>query len=380
MTNKSRRINVLVPFVGDSVGGAQISGISLVRNLDQELFKVFLVVHENGPLTEYLAEHKVPFIILPLAGYQGRQKALLSYLKSMISTAPRLVQFLKENEIDIVHALDSRMNLTWLIPARLSSARFIWNQHSVFSSSRMLTLYAGFANKIICITEITHDSLPEKLKANSTIIEVPVQAPDEMPDRVRSKSELCSSCGIQPNQPVVGFFGNLTKQKRPEMVIKIAAESAKTEGPDPVFVLFGSDRDNLKAELIKLTQSYGQNERIIFREFVPNPEFWMAGCDIVIAPGVNEAFGRTVIEAMLVSTPIVASDSGGHQKIVKSGKTGYLVPEDDVQMFSRTIKNVLQNKNLAQSISANALTEVSSRYSIARHAKKISIIYREILN
>src|SRR3546814_3577006 len=43
----------------------------------------------------------------------------------------------------------------------------------------------------------------------------------------------------------------------------------------------------------------------------PGP-FWIAACDRLVVPAVGEPFGRTLVEAMLVGTPIVAARSGGN--------------------------------------------------------------------
>ena len=51
-------------------------------------------------------------------------------------------------------------------------------------------------------------------------------------------------------------------------------------------------------------------------------EPWIMGCDMLVAPAVNETFGRTLVEAMLCGTPVVAADDGGHKEIIRHGETG----------------------------------------------------------
>jgi glycosyltransferase involved in cell wall biosynthesis len=59
----------------------------------------------------------------------------------------------------------------------------------------------------------------------------------------------------------------------------------------------------------------------------PGP-FWIAACDQLVVPAVGEPFGRTLVEAMLVGTPVVAARSGGNMEALEGGM-GLLVEPDD---------------------------------------------------
>ena len=61
---------------------------------------------------------------------------------------------------------------------------------------------------------------------------------------------------------------------------------------------------------------------IIQKKTNDDPLKVFAALDIVIMPTTNEAFGRTLIEAMSQSTAIIASNSGGHLEIIEEWKNG----------------------------------------------------------
>ena len=374
-----RRVRVLFPFVGDSVGGAQVSGSALIENLDRSIFDPLVVVHEEGPLTAFLESKNIEFQLVPLKAYLGRKRGLLNQLFALLVTAPKLVRYLIGNEIEIVHAQDGRMNLTWVLPSRLLAVPFIWHQRSKFAHSRLLSLGAAFATHIISISEYTFSTLPRKLRTKASTIENPVENVDLLLDRARSRVDLCSALNLNPEDPVVGFFGNLKKQKRPDIFIKMAAEYLDNAESTPTFVLFGADRDNLQSEFIDLSQRLEWEDRFVFGGFVMNPERWMAGCDVVVSPGVDEAFGRTLVEAMLVGTPVIAADSGGHKQIIKNGKTGILVPPDDVTAFAKAIGDLLRDDSRAKSMARMAAADMAPRFSIQKHVDEVSKTYVQAL-
>jgi glycosyltransferase involved in cell wall biosynthesis len=366
---------ILYPFVGDSIGGAQISGTTLSRNLNTERFEAKLLLHENGSFASYLKKKGIRFRIMPLHSYVGRQTNTLAILAVMITTFPRLYIYLIRNKISIIHCQDSRMNLTWMLPAKLARIPLVWHQRSKFPNSRLMRIIAKFANQIICISQYTFSTLPDTLKSNSLVIGNPVELQDGRPDKIESKKNLHKVVDIPVTQDVIGIFGNLTTQKRPSTVIKIASEFAKTKKYLPAFVFFGADRDNQQLELEKMAKDYNVDHCIYFMGFVPDPEHWMAGCDVVIALGVDEAFGRTVAEAMLVGTPVVASDLAGHREIISHGETGYLVPSDNAPEFRHTIEIILDDKNIGKKLSDRAAESITRRYSIQAHVEQVVRIY-----
>ena len=73
------------------------------------------------------------------------------------------------------------------------------------------------------------------------------------------------------------------------------------------------------------------------------PEPWIAACDVLLVPAVEEPFGRSLIEAMLLGTPLIAADSGGNPEIIRHGETGYLVPPDDPDAFAERTLALLED-------------------------------------
>ena len=72
---------------------------------------------------------------------------------------------------------------------------------------------------------------------------------------------------------------------------------------------------------------------IEWRGFLPTHEFQreLGFCRALInTPKWNEAYGNVVVEALACGVPVVAYDRGGPGEIIDSGKTGWLVPPDDI--------------------------------------------------
>jgi UDP-glucose:tetrahydrobiopterin glucosyltransferase len=63
---------------------------------------------------------------------------------------------------------------------------------------------------------------------------------------------------------------------------------------------------------------------------------------LVMTPRWVEAFGNVAIEALACGVPVVSYARGGPAEIIKDGKTGWLIPPDDVNALTQAIQNINQ--------------------------------------
>jgi UDP-glucose:tetrahydrobiopterin glucosyltransferase len=76
---------------------------------------------------------------------------------------------------------------------------------------------------------------------------------------------------------------------------------------------------------------------------VPRTEIWkfMARACAVLCPARwEEPFGMAAAEAQAAGTPVVAYDRGALAEVVRDGKTGFLVPADDVAGAAQRVRQV----------------------------------------
>lgn len=76
---------------------------------------------------------------------------------------------------------------------------------------------------------------------------------------------------------------------------------------------------------------------------VPRSEIWklMARACAVLCPARwEEPFGMAAAEAQAAGTPVIAYDRGGLAEVVRHGKTGFLVPADDVAGAAQRVRQV----------------------------------------
>ncbi|KAJ5523671.1 hypothetical protein N7494_010321 [Penicillium frequentans] len=76
--------------------------------------------------------------------------------------------------------------------------------------------------------------------------------------------------------------------------------------------------------------------------------------DLFLHCSVTETFGLVVLEAMASGIPVIARDQGGPSDIIRHGQTGFLVPPQDVDQFTKLTREVSKNTSHRKKLSTAA--------------------------
>jgi glycosyltransferase involved in cell wall biosynthesis len=179
---------------------------------------------------------------------------------------------------------------------------------------------------------------------------------------------------IEPSAPIVGVVARLEAEKGHRTLLDAwplvlqAVPSAKL-----LVIGEGSERDSLGAQ----AEMLGISESVVFtgrREDVPAVT---AALDISVLPSYREAQGLSVLEAMALSRPVVASAVGGIPEMIEDGVSGLLVPPHDCDALAAAIVRLLTDHPLADMIARNGHEVVHKRFCIELMVQAVSDLYDE---
>jgi glycosyltransferase involved in cell wall biosynthesis len=100
--------------------------------------------------------------------------------------------------------------------------------------------------------------------------------------------------------------------------------------------------------------------------------------DVFVAPSIEEAFGKTLVESMACGTPVVCFDATGPKDIVTHQIDGYKAKPYDVQDIAAGISWVSNHDNY-DTLSKSARNSAVSRFGHKVIAQKYMNLYNEIL-
>lgn len=380
---------ICFPFGGGAVGGSHISAAKLIHRLDRTRFSPLIVLHhDSGQLSEFLRSEGLEFVTLPDTRFFGHSAGVpkaggMSATMRACADQWRMARFLKEHDVRIVHTNEGAMHVSWALPARLAGAKQLWH-HRGSSDARGVRFLAPFAaSRIVGVSAYALSEVPHLTRAarQTAVVYSPFDADADPVDRRQAHDALTSELGIDPRTRLIGFFGLLLNRKRPLLFVDMMACIARARPQLPVMgLMFGSPMiAGIEAQLMERAQSLGITDRLRLMGFRYPSAPLMAGCDIHAVPAVNEPFGRSLIEAMLLGTPVVAAASGGNLEAIRHGVNGLLSAADDPAAMARAIIELLDSPGRSASIAATALEAAAERYGADRHVSQISAIYQSLL-
>ena len=104
-----------------------------------------------------------------------------------------------------------------------------------------------------------------------------------------------------------------------------------------------------------------------------------SAADVAVVPSLEEAFGKTVVEAMACGSPVVAFDIGGPRDIITHLHDGYLAEPQSVDDLARGISWALGQVKHGPALGERARAKVEAEYDIDVVAASYEKLYRRIL-
>ncbi|MDQ6796190.1 MAG: glycosyltransferase [Chloroflexota bacterium] len=180
--------------------------------------------------------------------------------------------------------------------------------------------------------------------------------------------------GMEPGSQIVGAVARLEPEKGHATLLNAWPAVLRSVANAYLLVVGeGSRREALEQQAAELRIAH----RVVFtgrRDDVPAVT---AAFDVAVLPSYREAQGLTILEAMALSRPVVASNVGGIPEMIEDGVTGLLVPPDDPDALSAAIVRLLLDPSLADTLGRAGHDLVHDRFCVELMVKAIETIYDE---
>jgi glycosyltransferase involved in cell wall biosynthesis len=304
---------VLFPFLGTGIGGSHVATFALASELLLDGDRcVFLCAGRNS-IAERAAQlgfEVVDTLERPATAANGRHAPAYDAARF----APRLA-FLNRwrGTGAIVHCNDLATLTSWGVAARVLGFSVIYHHHSL---NRMIwpnRMLVKLASGVIFVSEACRENLPFLPIHRTKVVLNPFDI-DLGIDRAEARRELIGRHGLPADARLVGFVGNFWHRKRPCFFLD-ACQAIAAQDPKARFVIFGRKGEMSEDDLMTAAARLGIADRTILAGFQLPGERNIAALDLMLAPAVREPFGRTLVEALLVGAPYVATRDAGHAEI-----------------------------------------------------------------
>lgn len=247
----------------------------------------------------------------------------------------------------------------------------------------------GFADAIVAATPIDRQHMLELYGADPDRIEVIPPGVDLELFRPLPAAEARARLGQDPEHRMILFVGRPDPVKGLDTLVAAIARILQAEPElrqNSCLCIIGGDKDDAPARMdAEMRRIDALRRELGIADFVtflgPQrqddlPLFYSAA-QCVVVPSRYESFGMVALEAMACGVPVIASDVGGLSTLVRDGRTGFLVPEGDVEALASRLRMLIDNPPLRAILGRQGVATAEA-YSWASIAERIELLYERL--
>ena len=194
-------------------------------------------------------------------------------------------------------------------------------------------------------------------------------------DGLKDTEDLRKEFGIARDAPLVGNVAALAPHKDQTCLLE-AARRVVDAFPGVRFLIVGEGP--LEVALREHRARLGLEREVIFTGFRRDVGAILRMLDVFVLSSYLEGLGTSVLDAMLVGLPIVATRVGGIPEAVEDGENGLLVPPRSPEALSEAICRLLEDRAMRERLGRRGKTRVH-RFDIRETVRRTEAVYVDLL-
>lgn len=359
----------------EKMGGAEFSLFYLIKENAESGIQSLLVAPENSEtLIKIKKDITIPAEIFshPLTSLNPF-KGIQNFFK-LIKGILTLIHYFKMH-VDVVHVNTYRAAVYGLIAGKIAGKKTVWHVRDIHRSLFFRKLMPLFADKIITVSKAAAAPFSAKLTRNKVEViyngvDLTEYASEKTPGTLKQELHLSK------DEILIGMVGRINRWKGFHLFIQ-AMPMVINRHPHVKAVIVGEEmfsKEGYLEELKDLTSGLGLEKTVRFlgrRTDIPNV---MKSLDILVNFSSAEPFGRVIIEALAMETPVIVAGSGGPPEIVGESKCGYVVEEPEPIKLAEAIVNMIDENDI-ESMGFAGRKLIEKQFNTKKVNEKVLSVY-----
>jgi glycosyltransferase involved in cell wall biosynthesis len=380
-------------------GGDKPYALGLTAALTSAGISLDFIGSDDLSVPELLDNPRVKF--LNLRGSQRSQANPIAKVLRVLKYYGKLITFAAKAEPDLFHILwNNKFQLidrtVLMLYYKLLGKKIIFTVHNVNAGKRdandswvnRLTLKSQYqlSDHIFVHTNEMKNELVADFRVPSAKVSViPFGINKTVPDTALTPVAAKQLLGLNRNEKVLLFFGNIAPYKGLEYLITAFSELSREDGAYRLLIVGKpKGRDDYWKRIQQTIVHTGARDRIIQRiEYVPDEqtELYFKAADILILPYAHVFQSGVLFLGYGFGLPAIVADVASLKEEVVEGETGFVFRPQDSADLARTIRQYFESKLFRELESRREQIKhyATERYSWEKVAKITTAVYSDLL-
>lgn len=380
-------VKVINIFLDGRLSGPVRRIIEVARRLSDKGFTTIIVLPDiSDDVASLLKLYHLKYYINPSLKRFRNSRNPLYLIQWMISFLPAffwLKKIFKKENVSIIHC-NGLTQIIGPLAGKAMGVKVVWHLNDVAAPKMILQLFRPIINRFSDCLLFASDAvrnhfgtLSKKIKWQ--IVYAPVDTAFFEPEE-SNRTSIKKSLSIADSVPVVGMIGNINKLKGIVDFVQAAAYVHKIY-PNTKFIHIGA-RLETKIELYnsirKSIKKLGLQDSFYMLGKQTDVKPYLQAMDVYVIPSLSEACPISLLEAMSMARPVVATNVGGIPELIIDGKEGYLVPPRQPRLIADKVIHYLEHPALRWELGQNARQKAIQFFDIRQCVQKHAAIYNEL--
>jgi glycosyltransferase involved in cell wall biosynthesis len=288
----------------------------------------------------------------------------------------RLTRLIRDERIDLVHTHSSTDAWVAGLAARAARVPVVRSRHvSIPIRGRFNPVYRWLADRVVAsgeaVARLVRDAgvRPDRVAVLPAGVDLSAFTPGQVPADVLRE--------FGGRRPIIGSVAMFRGSKGHDRLLDAFAR-VRSDRMDARLLLVG---DGIRRPWVEeLVRERGLVGSVHFAGFRRNVADFLRLMDcFALASTRTEGVPQSLLQAMAVGVPVVASAIGGIPEAITDGETGLLVDPDNPGQLAARIGAVLDDPVAARRRATVARRMVETRFSRPRLEERLLALYRELL-
>ncbi len=178
--------------------------------------------------------------------------------------------------------------------------------------------------------------------------------------------------GLDAEAPLFVAVGDMNRNKRPADVTEALALMRHADA-SLVFIGDGPERDRVEA----LARLRGVRQRVRITGFVDDVLPLVGSATALVMPSRREGLARSIMEALALEVPVVASTARGNRELVDTD--GFIVPTGDPAALARSMDWLIDHPAERRAMGRRGRSRMVERYDLRNLIRLHEELYRDML-
>ncbi len=227
-------------------------------------------------------------------------------------------------------------------------------------------------DRIVCVSEAVRTYLRQMVPAHKLVM---IHKGHDPAWYSRAQSRTLQEYAIPDDAFVISCVANMRPVKGVPFLLE-AFDMLPSEMNAHLLLIGKVDPSAARA----LAQGRRHPERVHAIGFHPAPSELVSQSNCFVMPSVErEGLPKSLLEAMSVGVPCIATNVGGMPEVVVDGENGLVVPPKSTEPIKAAIERLAADPVFGQRLAAAALETMKGRLSVTHSIRKTVELYRELL-